>query len=230
MGWDGWIDGMVIIGQWSSKSTFGAIKVITLFWQVFCWGLSFILLGHLKIHWDHLTTSSIFFFDSDKDKDIGTDLVYYWHSWHFLTNWETLITTLRFSDWQSESDLESICTSCDVLQTITVCYKSGGSHVSLEADACCGPHDHRRHHHQPRQWRHRWSSLALGALPSSCVTPCKDAEWRDKPLLPDALTACDRGWQEGDLGDGGRDNVTSQSRRWARVLARQSAGCCHPDL
>ena len=107
MGWDGWIDGMVIIGQWSSKSTFGAIKVITLFWEVFCWGLSFILLGHLNIHWDHLTTSSIFFFDSDKDKDIGTDLVYYWHSWHFLTNWETLIMTLRFSDWQSESDLES---------------------------------------------------------------------------------------------------------------------------
>ena len=30
----------------------------------------------------------------------------------FLTNWETLILTLRVSDWQSESDLDSIRNSC----------------------------------------------------------------------------------------------------------------------
>ena len=31
----------------------------------------------------------------------------------FLTNWDTLIMTLRVSDWQSKSDLDSICNSGD---------------------------------------------------------------------------------------------------------------------
>ena len=43
------------------------------------------------------------------------DLLTLWHSWLFPTNWKTLIMTLRVRDWQSESDLDSIRNSCDVL-------------------------------------------------------------------------------------------------------------------
>ena len=43
-----------------------------------------------------------------KDKDIGRDLVIYWHRWQFLKNWETLIMTLRVSD------LDSVRNSCYV--------------------------------------------------------------------------------------------------------------------
>ena len=32
-----------------------------------------------------------------------------------VTNWETLIMTMRIRDWQSKSDLDSICNTCDVL-------------------------------------------------------------------------------------------------------------------
>ena len=38
----------------------------------------------------------------------------YLQSWLFLTNWETLIVTLRASGWLSESVLDSISNSCDV--------------------------------------------------------------------------------------------------------------------
>ena len=44
-----------------------------------------------------------------KDKDIGRDLVIYWHRWQFLKNWETLIMTLKVSD------LDSVRNSCYVL-------------------------------------------------------------------------------------------------------------------
>ena len=55
--------------------------------------------------------------DKDKDKDNGieSDLVIYIYSWLFLTNWETLTLTLRVCDWQSESDLDSVRNSCDIL-------------------------------------------------------------------------------------------------------------------
>ena len=36
--------------------------------------------------------------DKDKDKDIGSDLVTKWHSWPFLTNWETWTLTSRVCD------------------------------------------------------------------------------------------------------------------------------------
>ena len=58
--------------------------------------------------------------DSDLDLDIDLDwqqfskLVTEWHIWQLLTNCETWIMTLRVSDWQSESDLDSIRNSCDV--------------------------------------------------------------------------------------------------------------------
>ena len=35
-----------------------------------------------------------------------------WHSWLFLTNWETLIMTFRVSDWHSGRDLDSLRNSC----------------------------------------------------------------------------------------------------------------------
>ena len=42
-----------------------------------------------------------------------SDLVTLWPKRLILTNWETLIVILRFSDWQPESDLYSIHNSCD---------------------------------------------------------------------------------------------------------------------
>ena len=41
-------------------------------------------------------------------------LVTWWHSWLFLTNWETEIVTSRVSDWQSDSDLDTLRNSCEV--------------------------------------------------------------------------------------------------------------------
>ena len=37
---------------------------------------------------------------------------WWWHSWLFLPDWETQIMTLRVSDWQSESALDSIHNYC----------------------------------------------------------------------------------------------------------------------
>ena len=54
------------------------------------------------------------FVNKDKDSDIGSDLMTSWHSCLFLTDWETLIMKLRVNDWQLQSDLDSICNSCDV--------------------------------------------------------------------------------------------------------------------
>ena len=45
-----------------------------------------------------------------------------WHSWLFLTNWETLLMKLRVSGWQIKSDLDSICNSCDVSSYMSDCY------------------------------------------------------------------------------------------------------------
>ena len=52
--------------------------------------------------------------DLDLDWERFRELVAQWHSWLFLTNCKTWITTLRFSDWQSDSDLDCIRYSCNV--------------------------------------------------------------------------------------------------------------------
>ena len=50
-----------------------------------------------------------------------------WHSWLFLTSYETLIMTLRVSDWQSRSDLDSIRNSCDIFfYSLTLFWWPGG--------------------------------------------------------------------------------------------------------
>ena len=48
-------------------------------------------------------------------------LVTHWHSWLFLTNWETEIMSFWVSDWQPENDLDSIRNSYDVLIPISKC-------------------------------------------------------------------------------------------------------------
>ena len=51
------------------------------------------------------------FEDEDEDEDIWSDSAIQWHS-DFVTHWETLIMTVRVSDWLTESD--RICSSYDV--------------------------------------------------------------------------------------------------------------------
>ena len=53
--------------------------------------------------------------DSDLDLERLSELVTWWHSWLLLINCETWIMTLTTSDFQSDSDLDSIRNSCDVL-------------------------------------------------------------------------------------------------------------------
>ena len=43
-----------------------------------------------------------------------------WHSWLFLINWEICIMTPMVRDRQSESDMDHICTSCDVFSPQTI--------------------------------------------------------------------------------------------------------------
>ena len=56
--------------------------------------------------------------DKDKEKDIAmhcelqSDLVTKWLSWLFLTNWETLIMSLRASDWQHRQFLQCLEIPC----------------------------------------------------------------------------------------------------------------------
>ena len=64
------------------------------------------------------TTMPTEYRDTNLDLDLYwkrfSELMTQWHSWLLLTNCETWIMTLRVSDLQSDSDLDSIRNSCDV--------------------------------------------------------------------------------------------------------------------
>ena len=61
-------------------------------------------------HYNHYRDSTL---DLDLDWERLSELVTLWHSWLLLTNCKNWMTTLRSSNLQSDSDLDSIRNSCN---------------------------------------------------------------------------------------------------------------------